>query len=121
MNTFTLTDILIIVSMHTIFDWLFQSRWQAENKSKNWLALTSHVVVYNLGLAIAGGFLLMWTSPLMYVTWVLGNSVLHFITDAITSRLNAKFYPTKAFWNTIGIDQLIHYATLFTTLYICRK
>lgn len=114
----TLNDILLILGMHAIFDWWLQTRWQAENKSKDIEALLSHVGVYTLGLFCVGCFL--FTSYDLLMCWAIVNSALHFGTDFITSRLNAKFYPNKSFWNCIGADQFIHYATLFYTYDLIR-
>jgi Protein of unknown function (DUF3307) len=117
----TLTSILIILAAHTIFDWILQTRWQAENKSKNWQALLNHCFTYFIGLCIAAMIIFYpHTNPYIASCWAVLNGVLHFITDAITSRLNAKFYPRKSFWNCIGVDQFIHYATLFVTFNLMK-
>jgi hypothetical protein len=115
----TYLQILTILAMHTTFDWLLQTRWMAENKSKNWNALSVHVLVYLAGLAIAG-LILPFASIVCALIWVQSNTILHFLTDAITSRYNAKHYPNKQFWDCVGIDQLIHYATLFGTYFLLK-
>jgi hypothetical protein len=117
----TFTDIVVILTIHTVFDWIFQTRWQAENKAHNWLALFDHVIVYTVGLTIAAFILFGYDRPVIAAVWAYSNGALHFMTDAITSRMTKKFYPGKGFWNTIGIDQLIHYVTLFGTYVILEK
>ena len=107
--------------MHTIFDWFLQSRMVAENKSKSWLALEEHVFIYFIGLLIAM-FILPFDAANGFI-WAVVNAVLHFITDAITSRVNAYSYQRgriKCFWNGIGFDQYIHYVTLFGTYLLLK-
>lgn len=112
--------IFIVLLVHTVFDWWLQTRWQAENKSKDWWALGSHVAIYTFGLLFAGVFIFKGDAVPAAI-WLTINSIMHFITDVITSRLNAKFYPRKAFWNCIGTDQLVHYLTLFGTYFLLSK
>jgi hypothetical protein len=103
MTAFTIFSILVV---HYIFDFVLQSRWMAENKSKNLSALTQHVLIYTaglLGLAVV--------SPALSVWWALGNGAIHWLVDFTTSRISSKAYQSnnlKSFWNTIGADQLIH-------------
>lgn len=111
---------IAILFVHFVADFILQTRWQATNKSKRWDALTCHCISYGLCL---------WVLPLIGVTtfgpwvwvWPNINMLLHFVTDAITSRQTARKWndgkPTKAFWVWIGFDQWIHSATLIGTWY----
>lgn len=121
-----------LLGLHFLGDFLLQSDWMALNKSKSWLALYLHVLVYSLcflpfGMAFVG------------ITFLL-----HFLTDAITSRITSRLWfiehlpmgdglikvlrstygyevnPFVASFNNkrhwffvvIGLDQLIHFACL---------
>jgi hypothetical protein len=112
--------IVTILLVHFVADFVVQTRWQAENKSKDWGALVSHVGTYWAFLHLFAAFAPSNTSP-WYASfvWAVVNGVLHFATDAITSRQTAKRWndgkPTKGFWVWIGFDQFIHAATLIVT------
>ncbi len=114
------SQLFCIFYIHCVFDWWLQTQWMARYKSKSWLALSAHVLVYTTGLmliprvegnhAIVFG---LWR-------WAIINGALHFITDAITSRISSHYFSkggagSKGFWNTIGTDQCIHMVTLVGT------
>jgi hypothetical protein len=109
--------ILTILFMHWVADFKCQTEWMANNKSTNNTALGAHVLVYTsfllaFGLAIIG-------DPKNALLWAMINGGLHFTTDYITSRLTGKRWKEanyRSFFNTIGFDQFIHFATLFVTL-----
>jgi len=126
--------ILQILFAHWISDFVLQSGWMATNKSKNWLALGSHVVVYTasmgflmliFGSIVAAAFsttisgAIMIITPLAFVKWIALNGALHFITDAITSRITARLWKKNDMHNffvVVGFDQFIHYSCLIITL-----
>ena len=131
-----------LIIAHFVGDFLLQSNWMALNKSKSWLALTAHCFVYSVfvgawAASYVSGQSVYYNSPL----WVPFIFVPHFITDAITSRITSKLWfinlepilvvfenepkythyaSVKAtrhwFFVMIGLDQLIHYATLAYTI-----
>lgn len=125
--------ILQFLLAHWIADFVCQTHWQATNKSKNWWALASHVGVYTAVLAVSlltlavlvGGFvtvspgaIVMMLTPTWFFTWVALNGALHFVTDAITSRVTARLWVKGDFHNffvVVGLDQLVHYTTLILT------
>lgn len=126
--------ILQILFVHWISDFVLQSSWMATNKSKNWLALGSHVLVYTAsmgvlillsGVIVAAAFsniiggAIMIITPLAFVKWIVLNGVLHFITDAVTSRITARLWKKNDMHNffvVVGFDQFIHYSCLIITL-----
>ena len=126
--------ILQILFSHWVSDFVFQSSWMATNKSKNWLALSSHVLVYTLsmgllmltcGVIVATffsntiGAAIMVITPLAFVKWIALNGVLHFITDAVTSRITAMLWKKNDMHNffvVVGFDQFVHYSCLIITL-----
>jgi hypothetical protein len=128
--------IVQILFAHWVSDFVLQTHWMATNKSKNWLALGSHVLTYTAAL----GFLMMTLSlvmsnlaiaydlpnsvifemtPYAFALWVAVNGVLHFVTDAVTSRITSKLWAkgdAHNFFVVIGLDQMIHYLCLFGTM-----
>ena len=115
--------IFMFMVSHFFADWVMQSRKMAENKSKSWYWLSLHVLVYTVvftfnSFIIFHDLFNIETEYILYFGLI--NGALHFITDAITSRFTTHYYTTgkmKAFWTTIGFDQLIHQTCIFVTLY----
>lgn len=99
--------LIFVFILHYIGDFLLQTRWMGENKSKNIVALLMHIIVYSATL-IPFGF-----------KFAIINGILHLITDFITSKLSSRAYLNKnmaQFWAIIGFDQLVHTITLILTL-----
>lgn len=107
-----------LILLHLLGDWFLQTTWMAVNKSKNWTAIYTHVFVYSLCFIPFG------------MEFCVITFICHFITDAITSRLTTRWFffyedPDTGwspiwenrswFFNTIGIDQAIHFITLLLT------
>lgn len=111
------TIIGFVFLVHFIADFIFQSRWQAENKSKDNFALASHIMTYTLIMFI---MLLPFFGIMGSSFYALVNGLLHFITDAISSQASSKAYQEKnmkKFWMVIGADQLVHQLCLLFTLF----
>ena len=113
---------LWLLIIHFIADFVLQSDWMAQNKSKSNAALGAHVLVYT-------GAILFGSLPLVFILghdggpllglWVVLNGAAHFATDYITSRINARLWAAKEvhyFFVSVGADQLIHYFTLGLTM-----
>lgn len=95
---------LVLVS-HFLADFVLQTRWMAENKSKSDRALLIHIIEYGLVTTLV--LVPFGVSPL----FVAMNTSMHLGVDAITSRLSSHYHQqkrTKAFWVTIGADQTLH-------------
>lgn len=118
----------IIIFIHWIADFVLQTDWQAQNKSKSNFALLSHTSNYSL----------VWLLPMCLVfgvmkegettEWIFWSSiyfgmitfVVHTITDYFTSRLNSKLWSAGKvhyFFVSVGFDQVLHYGQLFLTYY----
>jgi hypothetical protein len=114
--------ILTLLTGHFFADFVFQSHWMATNKCKNFNALFSHVLVYSAAMIpivfVIFGYL---TGSLNgTISYMLLNGFLHMVTDFITSRSTSFLWKkenTHMFFVVVGFDQLIHQATLLTTLY----
>ena len=102
-----MTNILIVVWLHFIGDFVLQSDWVAINKSKRNDVLAMHVLIYAM--------------PLLWFGWrfALLNAALHFLTDWPTSRATSKLWQAGKrhwFFVVIGLDQAIHLTCLLVTL-----
>lgn len=110
---------------HWFSDFLMQDSWMGENKSHNIIALLSHTFIYSIamGLFIAIGadcFKLFgdvyWYFPIQFSGLMFAT---HTIIDFISSKITSKLYKNKkyrAFFNVIGLDQLLHFITIFYAL-----
>lgn len=112
--------LLLLFFLHWFGDFVCQTRWMADNKSKNLAALTSHVAVYTLVLTFGVLFYVgLWgglNEWLLY--FALANFVLHWLTDITTSQFTKYFWAKKdihKFFATIGFDQFIHQVCLVVT------
>jgi hypothetical protein len=116
MNITLLASALIVC--HFVGDWLLQSRYIAENKSRNFWVLINHLAIVHailiIGLYIVG---YITRVNLFYVTGALiVNTILHGLIDWHIWKFYVKYYhdplnpdkKPKAFYNTIAIDQSLH-------------
>lgn len=122
--TISVTTLLILLFVHFVADFVFQTDKMATNKSTSNEALISHIFVYSAclfyGVGILSGFLPglplhSLTMPWPFLGWVGLNAVAHFATDYITSRMTSKFWKAgkrHEFFVTIGFDQFLHAAVL---------
>jgi hypothetical protein len=113
--------IVFVLLVHFIADFICQTQWQAENKSKNDVALWNHIGSYTLVLHVSALVIASLTPMTWYMAliWSGVNGLLHFGTDYITSRINSKLWAAgnvHNFFVGIGADQFIHAATLILTL-----
>lgn len=101
--------ILLIIWIHFVADFIFQSNYTAINKSKDNYVLLYHVIIY--------GVLFI---PISF-QYAVVNSMLHFIVDYITSRVTSILYRHDErhwFFVVIGLDQALHLTCLFVTYVI---
>lgn len=111
---------LAVLTVHWVADFILQTHWQAQNKSKNNWALTAHVAVYTVCLFVAGLFIfgVIDKAGVVYL-WAMANGILHWVTDYYTSRATSKLYAKQDWHNffvVVGLDQLIHQFTLAATM-----
>jgi hypothetical protein len=96
--------------IHWVADFIFQTEWMAENKSKNVLALLIHVLFYTA--------ILLLLTAYSAILWACINGAFHFLIDYVTSKINAKLLKEKkirAFFVSVGFDQLLHICILIFT------
>lgn len=117
--------LLLLFFLHWFGDFVCQTRWMADNKSKNLYALSAHVYVYSMvmlvGLTAWQAYLLAFgveSRPEAVMGFVGVNFVLHWLTDITTSQFTKYFWAKKdihKFFTTIGFDQYIHQVCLLVT------
>lgn len=99
-------NILIVVWIHFMSDFLLQSDKMAINKSKSNKWLCIHILIYSI--------------PFLWFGWLFAliNGLLHFITDFISSRATSRLYTNHRHWFfvIIGLDQALHMTALILTL-----
>jgi len=108
---------LAFLAAHWIADFVLQTHWQATNKSKRVDALAAHVTSYTVVMMVASAALF---GP-FGLLFAAANGVLHFATDYVTSRWSAHFFAKQDWHNAfvvIGLDQLVHQATLAATMWL---
>lgn len=113
---------LWLIIFHFVADFVLQSDWMAQNKSKSFEALSAHILVYTICLLVG-------VIPLLFIIghrggsaamiWVCLNGAAHMATDYVTSRINARLWAAKEvhwFFVGVGADQVVHYLTLGLTM-----
>lgn len=107
-----------LLFLHWVGDFVCQTRWIADNKSKNYEALFLHVFIYGAILWLG----LIVKFPITDVCrFVIINFIAHFIVDWITSKATRCALETKnmhLFFAILGFDQFAHACTLLIS---CNK
>ena len=117
-------NLLIMLFLHFLSDFIFQSREMAENKSKDVKVLFKHCFTIFLVFSLFG------------IEFALYNAVIHFFIDAtiwniykLTVKLrnkertkkdltnNFEYWKDSIFYDFIGLDQMLHIATLIILAY----
>lgn len=101
-----MSNIFLIVWLHFLGDFIFQTDKMALNKSKSVRWLTIHVLAYSV--------------PFFYFGWryALLNASLHWTVDFATSRATSWAWKKEKrglFFKIIGLDQALHLTCLFFT------
>lgn len=125
----------VLIVIHYIADFIFQTEDMAMNKSKDFNKLLKHTITYTIlvsGLIIAYLKLINFELTLQIIfLFPLIIFVTHTIIDYFTSKIVSKKFKDKEFYtgipnfggafSVIGFDQVLHYATLFLTYYFLTK
>lgn len=101
-----LYDIIVILWLHFVADFVLQTDYVACNKSKNNKILALHAAIYAVPLVLFG------------VSFALVNSVAHFVVDWCTSRATSYLWQHEKrhlFFVVIGFDQAVHATCLILT------
>lgn len=116
--------IISILFLHWVADFVCQTDWMAQNKSKNNGALSLHVTIYTVVWVFASvvyctvkhDATMLWFLPTTFIC--------HWVTDYFTSRLNSKLWGEKKvhwFFVAVGFDQFLHFTQLLLTYYFLTK
>lgn len=103
---------IYILFLHFIGDFVLQSDWMAQNKSKNWVPLALHVFVY-------GSALYVGLQNFHCGLFVMVNALSHYLVDTVTSRWTSALWKQgKVHWFfvVIGADQFVHATLLLSTI-----
>ena len=98
--------LLIIIWIHFISDFVLQIDKMSLNKSKSFLWLGIHSLIYGILFLYFG------------IGYALVNSVLHFIIDGVTSRIYKRLLLLESkhwFFVGIGFDQAVHLTLLLVS------
>lgn len=117
--------ILVILTVHFLADFVFQSSKMATEKSKSLKWLSIHVSVYGLVTILSA----ICISSTIYsigdiFAWWIANVVLHFMVDFFTSKVTSRLWEQKNmhwFFVMIGFDQLLHNICLLGTYYFIES
>jgi hypothetical protein len=114
MLNLTLFEALFIT--HFVMDWLFQTKWEADNKSRKWLNLSVHCAIYTIGFIPA---LIIFKPSLL---WLIFIFVTHFLLDRRNfehwwlEKIKRQKLEEELNWNEkillIGTDQTFHLVVL---------
>ena len=124
--TIAAVTVFTVLVGHALFDWVLQTRKMAETKCNLRTGFWLHILVYAIGLlcmvATVNVLAMLFATPVqLSLAWVIANIHAHALVDAVTSQITSRAWVkkrTKLFWNTIGIDQMIHYICLFGSTFI---
>ena len=109
----SLTVITLILILHFVADFLMQTDWMAQNKSKSNKALGSHILMYTSVLLLPAVVL----GP-VWAVWAVVNGLIHGVIDYVTSKWSSSLWKQERvhdFFAVIGLDQTLHAIILFAT------
>lgn len=129
-----LIEILSILGIHWLADFVLQTDNQAKGKSKEWLPLLSHTFNYSsiwfsIGTIWSISSNVYTDYSYLFDWWIVWKFsiitfICHTVTDYITSRENAKLWEqgkVHNFFVSLGFDQYLHYIQLFITYWYLTK
>lgn len=125
--------VLTVLAIHYVADFIFQKHEDAVNKATSFKHLKSHVMWYasiftllfSVFTIIPYGLLIQPSIStilphIIGLCWVYVY-ITHLITDKYTSKWVKKYFDKNEYhmgFVMIGLDQLIHYTTLFVPIFI---
>lgn len=125
MEIITICIILWFIFSHWIADFIFQDEVWALNKKDSFVSLIKHTATYTAMVVLLFFNIL---SPLALLLFALGAFISHTFIDYFTSKIVGKKFtdkylggpiPNMGAFTMIGLDQVLHYATMLFLLYYC--
>lgn len=119
----SVTLVAVLMAAHFVGDFVAQSDWMAQNKSKSNRALGLHVATYSMVMLVilAPSASLMGVAGTALLLFLAVNAAAHFATDWVTSRWTSYLHKMERrhdFFTVIGLDQLVHGLTLLVTAWL---
>lgn len=114
-------QLICLLAVHWLGDFVLQSHWMSVNKSKRLDALAIHVATYTTTLLIGSGLLFGVDNIGPLALFVGVNGSLHFATDFVTSKITSRLWDQQRehlFFVMLGFDQLMHQVTLVATVWL---
>ena len=108
-----INDIVLIIILHFIADFLCQTREMGLRKYSSNLILFKHIAAYSTVFFVAS-----FLTPAFGLMFVVVNGLAHTITDWCSSRIGKWFHEQNQmywFFATLGLDQTVHLLTLILT------
>lgn len=101
-----ISQLIYLLTMHWVMDFIVQNDWMAKNKSSNVWALSAHVALYSI--------------PWFFISipFALVNGISHLVIDSATSKMSKYFFEREDYHNgfvVIGFDQLLHVVILLVS------
>lgn len=132
-------SLVLLIVIHIVFDFFFQTREMGKNKSSKLSYLIPHLFIISLGLSIYATFCGRYTHN-QGVMFVAGNVILHGVIDWNIWRLfktlvifrlskgkklylvtDYKYWEDSMFYNFIAIDQALHAICYLALDYLVRS
>tara|TARA_R100001244_G_scaffold55393_2_gene47527 strand:- start:70 stop:450 length:381 start_codon:yes stop_codon:yes gene_type:complete len=119
-----LIEIMAIIVVHWIADFVLQTDKQAKGKSSSMKYLLLHTYTYSMLWVVVLPIYAMYLGD-NYLWWsgskfIIITFMAHTVQDYYTSRLNTYLWnkgDVHNFFVSVGLDQVLHYGQLFATYY----
>jgi len=126
LTSYTFTICLFIIILHYVADFIFQFEEWAITKKNSFTVLLKHTLTYSTIMTIGlASFFPSYLNMFFFFVLTFGT---HTILDYHSSKVIGRMFDRKEFYSgkklnvgafsMIGLDQVIHYACLFTSFYI---
>lgn len=122
-STITIWEVLVILFLHWVGDFVMQSDQQAKNKSTDNAFLLAHIMYYTAIFIIPIAIYMATQSNQKMILFYPITFAAHYATDWYTSRVNSQLWKdgkSHDFFVSIGFDQLLHFAQLLITYQILK-
>jgi len=106
-------DIVLIILLHFVADFLCQTREMGLGKCSSNIILVKHIAAYSMVFLVAS-----LLTPAFGLVFVVVNGLAHAVTDWFSSRIGKWFHNQNQmywFFATLGLDQTVHMLTLVLT------
>jgi hypothetical protein len=103
----------LLLAGHLIGDWVFQTDYEALNKTTSWRANQAHMFTYHLALTLFAVWTLGWTMILvLIVSWVTHSIIDRRWPVKWLMRHTGSGPFSNTLWGVICVDQALHISIL---------